>query len=154
VAALHSLAAVAAAADADGELRGDRAHLGKLDLELLGDPLVLDLPATVRATCGQRHVDLPVGNPDRSHAVAVATMSITAPAPGTCRLLFWIAFGERSSLALARTTGVGKEPLQLCDAGVALAEALVQLGELGRVALEQLSQAGDLADQLLVGVGL
>ena len=153
VASLHSPAAVAASADADAELRGDRAHLGKLDLELLGGPLVLDLPATVRATRRQRYVDLPVGNPNRSHAMAVATMSITPATTRTCRLLFRVAFGERSRLSLSRTTGVGKEPFQLCDTGVALAEALVQLGELGRVALEHLSQTGDLVDQLLVRVG-
>jgi hypothetical protein len=154
VAALHSPAAVAAAADADGELGGDRAHLGKLDLELLGGPLVLDLPATVRAAWGQRYIDRPVGSTNGSHAVAVATMSVTAATPRRCRLLFRIAFRERSRLPLARTAGVGKETLQLCDAGVALTEALVQLGELGRVALEHLPQTGDLAHQLLVGVGL
>jgi hypothetical protein len=86
--------------------------------------------------------------------MAVATMSIPAPTPRTCRLLFRVALRERSRLTLSRTTGVGKEPLQLCDAGVALAEALVQLGDLGRVALEQLPQTGDLVDQLLVRVGL
>jgi hypothetical protein len=86
--------------------------------------------------------------------MAVATMSLTAPASRTCRLLFRVALGEWSSLALSRTAGVGKEPLQLGDAGVALAEALVQFGELGRGALEHLSQTDDLADQLLVGVGL
>jgi hypothetical protein len=42
-------------------------------------------------------------------------------------------------LALSRTAGLRKQPLQLGDAGVALAEPVVQLGELGDVALEQLS---------------
>jgi hypothetical protein len=35
-----------------------------------------------------------------------------------------------------------------------LAEAFVQLGKLGNVALEQFAQMGDLSDQLLVGTGL
>ena len=86
--------------------------------------------------------------------MTMATMSITASSSGTCRLLLRVALGERSRLALARTAGVLQEPLQLGDAGIALAEALVQLRELGGVALEHLPQTGDLAHQLLVGVGL
>jgi len=52
----------------------------------------------------------------------------------------------------AADDGLGQEPFQLvmrCRVG----ETLVQLGKLGNVALEQLTQMGDLSDQLLVGTG-
>jgi len=85
--------------------------------------------------------------------VAVATMGIAAPPSRLRRLLFRVSLGERGRLTLARTAGLGQEPFQLGDAGVALAETLVQLGKLANVALEQFTQMGDLSDQLLVGTG-
>ena len=85
--------------------------------------------------------------------MAVATMGIAAPPSRLRRLLFRVSLGERGRLTLARTAGLGQEPFQLGDAGVALAETLVQLGKLANVALEQFTQMGDLSDQLLVGTG-
>ena len=64
-----------------------------------------------------------------------------------------ISLGERGRMTLARTTGLGQEPFQLGDAGVALADAFVQLGKPGNVALEQFAQMGDLSGQLLVATG-
>jgi hypothetical protein len=77
-------------------------------------------------------------------------MSVAAPPSRLRRLLFRVSLGERGRLTLARTTGLGQESFQLGDAGVALAETLVQLGN---VALEQFTQMGELSDQLLVGTG-
>jgi hypothetical protein len=153
VTSLDSLPTTLAVPDPDVEFGSDRAHRRKVDLELLGGPLELDLTATVRAQRRQRHVDLPVGGAHRSHAVAVATMGIAAPPSRLRRLLFRVSLGERGRLTLARTAGLGQEPFQLGDAGVALAETLVQLGKLANVALEQFTQMGDLSDQLLVGTG-
>jgi hypothetical protein len=69
--------------------------------------------------------------------MAVATMGLPASSSRLSRLLFRVSLGERGRLTLARTAGLGQEPFQLGDSGVALAETLVQLGKLGSVALEQ-----------------
>lgn len=151
---LHPLATTVAAADAEVEPGGDRAHRGKVDLELAGGPLQLEITAAVRAARRQRHIDLPLRNAGRSHAVAVATVGVPAAPSRLCRLLLRVSLGERGCLTLARAAGLRQEPFQLGDAGVALAETLVQLGELGGVGLEPLSQMGELADQLLVGAGI
>jgi hypothetical protein len=68
------------------ELRGDRAHRGKVDLERLGGALQLDLTATVRAARRERYIDLPVRSADGSHAADVATTNVAAATSRPCRL--------------------------------------------------------------------
>ena len=97
----------AAATDADVEPRGDRAHRGKIDLELLGGPLELEhLAAAVRTARRQRRVELPVDGPTGAMRwpwrpwARRCLPSRAWPAP------LRVALGERGGLALARTTGL------------------------------------------------
>ena len=150
MASLHSSAATFVAADANVELGREGPHRGKVDLEPLGRPHELDMTSTIRTARRQAHVDLPIQSANRSHAVAVG---VAASASRSCRLLLGVSLGE-GRRALAPTTGLRQEPLQLRDAGDALRETLLQFGDLGGVAFEQLSQTGNLVGQLLVGVAL
>src|SRR5579875_1795843 len=158
---LHSLATTPTAADVDVELRDDGADRGRVDLELLGGPLEIEITAAVGAARRQRCRELTVERSDRRHAVAVATVGVTPLPAGLGWLLDRVALGERSGLALARTTGLVKEALELGDAlvalrkpSLALGQTRTQLPQLSGVGLEEPAQLGDLSDQLLVGVGI
>ena len=85
--------------------------------------------------------------------MTVATVGLAAAPARLCRFLLRVAFGERSGPALSRTAGLGEQPLQLCDAGITLGKAVVQLPQLSGVGLEKPAKLNDLSDQLLVGAG-
>jgi len=137
--------------------RGDRAHLGQLDLELLGSPLVLDLPATVRAARRQRYVRLSRSwNADGSHSMTMATMSITAfVVRGRAGSSFGSPLENGAALALARTAGspAGAAPARPMRASRWLrrsfsfaSSAVLRSSIFRRLAISP--------NQLLVGVGL
>ena len=158
---LHSLAATLTAADVDVELGDDWADRGKVDLELLGGPLELEITTAVGAGRRQWCRELTVDRADRRHAVAVVTVGVAPLPAGLGRLLDRVVLRERSGLALARTTGLVKEPLEFGDAlaalrkpGLALRQPRAQLPQFSGVGLEEPAQLGDLSEQLLVGVGI
>ena len=81
-----------------------------------------------------------------------ATGTVSSGPPSSSRSTFLLD-SLPATLAVPVPLGLGQESFQLGDAGVAVGKAVVQLPQLGSVALEQFAQMGDLSDQLLVGAG-
>ena len=144
---LHSLAALAAAPDADAEA-GDHWCRGgrQIGLVLLDVTLVIDHPPAVGTAARKGGVELPV-DARRGHAMAVATVLGSRPAPRTLRFDAGLSLRERRRLALTGTARLLKELLQLGDASIPRFQRCNQLGKPGRLRFRRPAQRRDLSCQ-------